>query len=78
MFAAVATLSFLVAIWAIFYAAIVGLDDSRMKILAALKGKSSAVCEPAALRVVTVRVSGRYPGPYSQPVRAKAEWRAAA
>lgn len=78
MFAAVATLSFLVAIWAIFYAVIVGLDESQMKILAALKGKSSAICEPAALRVVTVRVSGRYLGPRSQPVRATAEWRAAA
>ena len=75
---ALATLVFLVAGWATFTASIVSLDDDGAKIVAALKGQSLLARDPSPLRQVTVRFSPRYPVPRSQPVRATAEWRAAA
>lgn len=77
MIAAFVTLAFLVAGWAALYAVAMTSDDSGKKILAALKGQSIA-SQPIMLQPVTVRFSQRYPAPRSQPVRATAEWRAAA
>jgi hypothetical protein len=76
--AALATAAFLTAGWAALFSLVVEADDSGSKILAALKGQSFASREPVALRPVTVRFSARAKAPRSQPVRAKAEWRAAA
>ena len=56
---------------------IASLDDAGAKIKAALFGRSLASRKPV-LRPVTVRFSPRYPTPRSGPVRAQAEWRAAA
>ena len=77
MIATFATLAFLVAGWAALYAVVMTSDDLGAKIVAALKGQSIA-SQPIMLRPVTIRFSPRYPAPRSQPVRATAEWRAAA
>ena len=77
MIAALATAAFLIAGWAALYSVIVDADDNGSKILAALNGRSFASREPVAMRPVTVRFSSRS-APRSQPVRTKAEWRAAA
>ncbi|GAC1577867.1 MAG: hypothetical protein NVS3B5_10160 [Sphingomicrobium sp.] len=77
MIAALATCTFLIAGWAALYSMVVDADDSGLKVIAAFKGQSFASRQPAALRPVTVRFSSRA-APRSQPVRAKAEWRAAA
>ncbi len=46
------------------------------KILAALQGRSWLAERPMSARPVTVRYSPRYPA--TRPMRAQAEWRAAA
>ena len=78
MLAALATAAFLTAGWAALFSLIVDADDSGSKILAALKGQSFASRDSVALRPVTVRFSARARTPRSTPVRATAEWRAAA
>ncbi len=77
MIAAFATLAFLVAGWAALNAVAITSDDGGAKIIAALKGQSFA-SQSILLRPATVLFSPRYPVPRSQPVRATAEWRAAA
>ena len=77
MIAALATLAFLIAGWAALYSLIVEADDGGSKIFAALRGQSLASREPVALRPVTVRFSSRAASRL-RPVRAEAEWRAAA
>ena len=72
-----ATLTFLIAAWAGMTALLVVLDDSGAKMLAALKGQSLLSREPMRLRSVTVRFSPKAVRQV-QPVRAQAEWRAAA
>jgi hypothetical protein len=74
---AFATLAFLVAGWVALYAVVMTSDDLGAKIIAALKGRSIA-SQPIMVRPVSVRISQRYPALRSQPVRATAEWRAAA
>ena len=76
MIAALATMAFLIAGWTALYAALVTSDDCGTKVLAALNGKSLAA-EPMIGRPVAVRFATRSPI-CAQPVRAKAEWRAAA
>ena len=71
------TLTFLIAAWAGAFSLLAILDDSGAKMLAALKGQSLSSCEPLPLRQVTVRFSAR-PIRSAQPMRAQAEWRAAA
>ena len=77
MIAALATAAFLTAGWAALYSVIIDADDHGSKILAALKGQSFASREPVVMRPVTVRFSSRSSS-RSQPLRAQAEWRAAA
>ena len=77
MIAALATLAFLIAGWAALTAVIMTSDDSGAKMLAALKGNSLA-SRPLMVRPVTVRFSQRYPASRQAPLRATAEWRAAA
>ncbi len=77
MISVFATLAFLVTGWVALYAVLVTGDDLGAKIIAALKGQSIA-SQPIMLRPVTIRFSPRYPAPRLQPVRATAEWRAAA
>jgi hypothetical protein len=74
--AALATLAFLIAGWAALYAVVMTSDDSGVKIVEALKGRSLAA-EPMVLRPVTIRYAPR-PVPRMQTMRAKVEWRAAA
>ena len=76
MIAAVATVAFLFAAWAALYVAVRSADDSGSKVLAALKGRS-LLAQPMILRPVTVRYPSRLAA-RTQPVRVKAEWRAAA
>lgn len=77
MTVALATLTFLVAAWAAVTVLLVALDDSGVKILAALKGQSSLAREPLPVRQVTVRFSAR-PARKAPTVPAQVEWRAAA
>ena len=77
MIAAFATLVFLIAGWAALSAVIMTGDDNGTKMLAALKGRSLA-SRSLMVRPVTVRVSQRCPASRLAPMRATAEWRAAA
>lgn len=78
MIAALATLAFLIAAWAVLYSLVVGADECSAKIVAALKGKSLAAREPVALLPVTVRFASRATAPRPRAVRTEVEWRAAA
>lgn len=74
MLAALATLAFLVTIWAAVIAAALTLGGNRAKILAALSGRSQ-LCQRRSAPV-PVRVSQR--SRQQRPLRARPEWRAAA
>ena len=74
---ALATLVFLIAVWAAMSALLVVLDDSGAKILAAFKGQSRLAREPLPVRQVTVRFSAR-PARKAAAVPTRVEWRAAA
>ena len=75
MLAALATLTFLVAIWLCAIANAGTLEQSGSKIVAALKGHSSLALP--AIRPIEGRVTPRYPAS-QRPLRARAELRAAA
>jgi hypothetical protein len=74
MLAALATLTFLAAIWLAVVAAAATLGANRTKILAALRGQS-LLCERRSTPV-PVRVTQR--SRLQRPLRARPEWRAAA
>lgn len=76
MYAAFATLAFLVALWLAFGAALMTLAGGRNRIIAALNGRSSLAVEPRRAAMMTARIS--QPARMQRPLRAQPEWRAAA
>ncbi len=76
MLAAFATLAFLLAIWLVILAAARTLEESGVKVVSALKGRS-ILAQPAPAPV-TLRYSQRMPARPQPTLRAEPQWRAAA
>ncbi len=76
MLAALATLAFLSVIWLVIVTAAHTLEESDVKIVDALKGRS-ILAQPAPAPV-TLRYSQRMPARPQLTLRAEPQWRAAA
>ena len=72
MIAALGTLVFLATLWLLVVMGAAVLEESGARIAAALKGRNGE----AAIRIAPARVRAR--SRVTQPVRARARWRAAA
>jgi hypothetical protein len=73
MIAAIGTLAFLTTLWLLAVIGAVVLEESGAKIAAALKGDLSTVT-PATVRPMRLRARAHV----HRPIRATAQWRAAA
>ena len=71
MIAALGTLAFLATLWLLVVVGAAVLEESGAKVVVALRGEA-----PRAIETVPVRVRAR--GRFQQPMRGRAEWRAAA
>ena len=76
MLAPLATLAFLAAIWLLARITLDMIDESGMKVVAALGGRSM-LAEPTLSRPISVRFQPRA-GSVRRPVHAQPAWRAAA
>ncbi len=76
MLAAFATLVFFSVIWLVIVTTAHALEESEVKIVAALKGRS-ILAQPAPAPV-TLRYSQRMPARPQSTLRAEPQWRAAA
>ena len=77
MLAPLATLAFLAAIWLLARITLDMIDESGMKVLAALGGRSMLAQPPQSVRPISARFQPRA-GSVRRPVHAQPEWRAAA